>query len=131
MIRYLFVILLCTAFPASSEENETLTIDQVVVESVDLAFSNESNTQPELSEFGIQNYVLMSNDLGERWAVVTVKNKASGRRTLTQKHFLAVLANGDRIFPNEFSQFFNRNETMSVTISFGQNKFPILSIYSR
>lgn len=129
--KYCCVLVVCAAFPATSKESEALNVDQVALNRAELAFPNNSNIQPDISDFGIQNFVLMSNDLGERWAVLTVKNEASGRRTLTEQHLLAILANGDYIFPNRFYQTFNGNETISVTIEFGQSKFPILSIYSR
>ncbi|MCL1123777.1 hypothetical protein [Shewanella surugensis] len=129
--KYLFVIALCVAFPATSEESEALTVDQVALNRADLAFPNVDNIKPDMSDFGIQSYVLMSNDLGERWAVLTIKNEASGRRTLNQEHLLAILANGDHIFPKAFYQTFNGNETISVTIAFGKSKFPVLAIYSR
>ena len=123
-------ILLVCAFGAHSGE-EVLSIDRVVPNSFNLAFPNESNTQPEQSDFSVNNFVLMSNDSGERWAVVTLTNMASGRRSLTNKHLMAIVADGQRIAPLEFLQSFKADETLSLTINFGESKFPLLSIYSR
>jgi len=131
LAKSLSMALLCVAFSASCAANDALSIDQTPIHTMDLAFPNENNVQPSLGDFGIKNHVLMSNDEGERWAVVTIENEASGRRTLTNKHLLAILANGERIHPNDFSESFDGKEMKSVTMSFGYSKFPILSIYSR
>ncbi|WP_299494786.1 hypothetical protein [uncultured Shewanella sp.] len=130
MIKYVSPILLLLSFTAASTENEALNIDQVSVPASDLAFPNDRNIQPTRSSFMIQNYVLMSNDLGERWGVITIQNNSAGRRTLSEKHLLALLADGERIFPHHFSHSFKAHETQSITIAFGENKFPILSIYT-
>lgn len=129
--KYIVAVLLCLSFSTFAEENETLNIEQVVSDRVELAFPNEDNIEPDLSDFTVKNYILLSNDLGERWVVVTLKNESSNHRTLTEKHLLSTLANGEHIFPADFSQTFKGKEVMSVTINFGLNKFPILSIQSR
>ncbi|WP_366942489.1 hypothetical protein [uncultured Shewanella sp.] len=131
MIKYFFVLLSLISFSASSTENEALNVDQVSVSASDLSFPNDRNIQPSRSDFFIKNYVLMSNDLGERWALITIKNNSAGRRTLSEKHILALVADGERIFPHDFSHSFKAHETLSITIAFGQNKFPILSVYTQ
>ncbi|MEL0645969.1 hypothetical protein V6248_00910 [Pseudoalteromonas agarivorans] len=72
----------------------------------------------------------MSNDEGERWAVITLTNLASGKRELNQEHILGLFADGSRLTPSEFKLGFNGNQTQSVTVSFAEHKFPILSVYS-
>jgi hypothetical protein len=130
MLKRMSLILLVCTFGAHSGE-EVLSIDRVVPNSFNLAFPNESNIQPEQSDFSVNNFVLMSNDSGERWAVVTLTNMASGRRSLTNKHLMAIVADGQRIAPLEFLQSFKADETLSLTINFGESKFPLLSVYSR
>ena len=73
MLKRMSLILLVCTFGAHSGE-EVLSIDRVVPNSFNLAFPNESNIQPEQSDFSVNNFVLMSNDSGERWAVVTLTN---------------------------------------------------------
>ncbi|MDC8831358.1 hypothetical protein [Alteromonas gilva] len=126
----MLLVLLAFTFAANADE-EALSVDRVVPNGMALAFPNEQNIQPEQSDFEVNNYVLMSNDSGERWAVVTLTNQASGGRTLTQKHLMAIVANGRRIGPVEFMQSFKGHETLSVTITFGISQFPLLSVYSR
>lgn len=130
MLKIISWILLATSFVAYSSD-EVLSIDRIVPNNFGLAFPNESNIQPEQSDFQVNNFVLMSNEVGERWAVVTLTNLASGSRSLTNKHLMALVANGQRIIPIEFSQNFKADETLSLTINFGESKFPLLSVYSR
>ncbi|MGF1697892.1 hypothetical protein L4D20_03445 [Vibrio kyushuensis] len=131
MSKYIISALLCLSFSALSDDYEAINIEQVVSERFELAFPNEDNIEPNISDFTVINYILLSEEGGERWAVVTLKNESSSRRTLTEKHLLSTLANGDYIFPSNFSQSFKGNEVMSVIISFAVNKFPILSIKTR
>jgi hypothetical protein len=70
----------------------------------------------------------MSNDLGERWAVITLTNTSSGSRILEHEHLMALFADGKRKSSLAFKVSFEGQETQSVTVSFGENKFPILSI---
>jgi hypothetical protein len=115
----------CTTF---ANEKEVLTVDRVITHNIELAFDNDKNEKPKLSEFELVNYIVMSNDLGERWAVVTVINQASGNRILENDHLMALFANGERATPAHLKVNFDANETKSLTISFGENKFPLLSI---
>lgn len=124
-------LLLAIPFVTQANKDDVLSIDRVVPQNFDLAFPNEFNNQPDLSDFKINSFALMSNEAGERWAVVTLTNLASGKRSLTQKHIMAIVANGERIAPLEFLQSFNADETLSLTINFGESKFPLLSVYSR
>lgn len=128
MYKAIFSVLFlftCTTF---ADEKEVLTVDRIISHNIELAFDNDKNEKPKLSEFELVNYILMSNDLGERWAVVTVKNQASGNRILENDHLMALFANGERSKPAHLKLNFFANETKSLTISFGENKFPLLSI---
>ena len=124
------VILLVGLYDSNASE-QALSIETRVPSSVELAFPNESGLAPELSEFQVLSFVPMSNEAGERWAVLTIKNLASGRRTLSQKHLMALTADGNRINPNEVSQSFLADETLSIVVNFGERKFPLLSVFSR
>ncbi|TMO82035.1 hypothetical protein CWC16_02095 [Pseudoalteromonas sp. S3776] len=111
-------------------QNNVLNVDRAIPNSMQLSFPNDNNITPKKSDFSIVNYVLMSNEIGERWAVITLTNLASGKRELNQDHLLALFADGSRLTPSEFKLGFNGNQTQSVTISFAEHKFPILSVYS-
>ncbi|NMP16326.1 hypothetical protein [Thalassotalea sp. Y01] len=130
MQRLLSILLCFLSFSALTIESDTLTVDRAVNADIELAFANDRGIEPTLSDFELLNYVIMSNEAGERYAVVTLKNLASGSRQLESKHLLALFANGERKQPSDFKLNFDANETQSLTISFGENKFPILAISS-
>ncbi|MBL1418118.1 MAG: hypothetical protein COA76_03340 [Moritella sp.] len=116
------------SFSSNANETEVLTVDRVVPNNLELSFPNDRRIKPKSSDFELVNYVVMSNELGERWAVVTVRNSSTGGRSLENGHLMALFANGDRKSPLEFKVSFEGKETQSITVSFGENKFPILTI---
>jgi len=126
-----FLLLFLLSISTIANEDEVLTVDRVIANTVEFAFENDKNKKPKLSDFELLNYIIMSNELGERWAVVTIKNQASGNRILESNHLMALFANGERSNPTPLKFNFTANEMKSVTVSFGENKFPILSISSR
>ena len=128
MYKFAVPALVFMAFISSANETEVLTVDRVVSKNVVLAFPNDKNLKPKSSDFELLNYVIMSNDIGERWAVLTLTNTSSGNRMLEQSHLMALFADGERKNPLAFKLNFEGEETQSITVSFGESKFPILSI---
>jgi len=126
----LLVLLLITNH-AIAVDNEVLFADQTIVGSELIEFPNDSKVYANKSDFEILHSLLMSNEIGERWATITVVNHAGGRRELNQDHILALMANGSRRFPLRFSRDFKSQQTLSVLIRFGSNQFPILRISTR
>lgn len=129
MLAYVFIALTFVSFTASADD-DVLNVDRSVSKSIQLAFSNDNNITPKKSDFEVINYVLMSNENGERWSVITLTNLSHGERSINQEHLLALFADGSRSEPLAFTSNFKGKETQSLTLSFGENKFPILSIYS-
>jgi hypothetical protein len=129
MFAYVFIALTFVSFTASADD-DILNVDRSVSKSIQLAFSNDNNITPKKSDFEVVNYVLMSNENGERWGVLTLTNLSHGERSINQEHLLALFADGSRSAPLAFTSNFTGKETQSLTLSFGENKFPILSIYS-
>ena len=124
------IILLMLSWSTQADSIKALNVDRAVSNSMHLSFANDSNITPKKGDFKITNYVLMSNEEGERWAVITLTNLSSGNRELGEEHILALFADGSRFMPMEFKLGFKGNETQSVTVSFADYKFPILSVYS-
>ncbi len=123
-----------TAFAGDNDDdapNDALTIDRTVIGASEIAFPNDDRIYPKVSDFEVLNFVLMSSINGERWATVTLKNKASGSRKLQPDHIMALFANGERKSPGHVKRTFDGNETVSFPLSFGHSKFPVLSIYTR
>ncbi len=128
--KALVIILLVLSWASQADSIKALNVDRAVPNSMHLSFANDSNITPKKGDFKIVNYVLMSNEEGERWAVITLTNLSSGNRELGEEHLLALFADGSRFMPMEFKLGFKGNETQSVTVSFADYKFPILSVYS-
>jgi hypothetical protein len=131
MLAFVLIAFSFFSFTANADDDdEVLTVDRSVSKSIQLAFSNDNNITPKKSDFEVVNYVLMSNENGERWSVITLTNLAQGERSVNQEYLLALFADGSRSEPLIFTRNFKGKETQSLTLSFGVNKFPILSIYS-
>ncbi|NQZ80904.1 MAG: hypothetical protein HRT52_07795 [Colwellia sp.] len=130
MAQFLFLALISLTWIAQAKSTEVLSVDRSVTNNINLFFPNERNIKPKAGDFEIINYVLMSNEVGERWGVITLTNLSNGSRELDQDHLLALFADGSRQPPLEYKLNFKGKETQSITVSFGQSKFPILSIHS-
>ena len=126
--KILVSALILLSFSIHADETETLIVDRVVSSNIELAFPNDKNIKAKSSDFQLVNYVVMSNEIGERWAVITLNNTSTGSRVLISEHLMALFANGERVSPLAFKLSFEGNETQSITVSFGENKFPILAI---
>jgi len=130
MIKYIIPLLLLIPSLAKAEVEEVLSVDRSVEKNIQLSFPNDRNIKPKQSDFEILNYVLMSNELGERWVVVTLTNASTGSREFGHQHLLGLFADGSRMSPLPYKLNFKGQETQSITVSFGVHKFPILSIYT-
>jgi hypothetical protein len=128
--KYIFPIFILFSSAINAEDTEILSVERSVSTNIQLSFANENNIMPKKGDFKIVNFVLMSNEIGERWGVITLTNLATGNRTLDQDHILGLFADGSRTSPLEYKLNFEGKETQSITVSFGVYKFPILSIYS-
>jgi hypothetical protein len=126
--QLLISALIFITFTSHADEVEVLTVDRVISSKIELAFSNDKGLKAKSSDFKLVNYVTMSNDIGERWAVLTITNTSSGNRMLEQAHLLGLFADGERKAPLELKLNFEGHETQSITVPFGESKFPILSI---
>ncbi len=130
MHKYIISTFVFMAFTSNANEIEVLTVDRVTSKNIEFAFPNDKNLKPKASDYELVHYVIMSNELGERWALLTLTNTSTGNRMLEHDHLMALFANGERQKPLEFKFNFEGRETQSITVSFGESKFPILSIRS-
>lgn len=128
MRKSLFLIFTLMLANIAIANDDVLAIDRVVDKNVQIAFPNDDNMSPRRSEFELLNFVLMSSESGERWAVVTLKNTSTGKRIFEQDQLMALLANGTRIYPQEIKQTFEGGEVISLNVHFGKKQFPILNI---
>ena len=129
-IKYSFFILMILMSFYSLADEQTLNIDRQLPINTQLSFPNPDRIAPQRSDFEVISAVPMSSDSGDRWVLLTMHNLALGNRTLTQNHLLAILADGNRVFPAQFSQRFKADETISLSIFITSSKFPILQVIS-
>ncbi|MCF2917593.1 MULTISPECIES: hypothetical protein [Pseudoalteromonas] len=129
----LIAFTLVAGFMARSAHANTsvLSVDPITPGNV-FAFENDARRYPKQSEFSIVHSVSMSSESGRRLAVVTVENKASGSRILQADHIMALFADGRRLHPLAFDEGIKLDdgEKRSLTLSFGENEYPILAVYT-
>ena len=130
MLKRLATSLVFLSLSSYAIDNDVLTVDRSVSKNIQLSFPNEQNIKPKESDFEVLNYVLMSSETGERWSVITIENTASGNRSLEHSHIMGLFADGSRFVPQENKLQFEGGEVQSITVSFGEYKFPILAIYT-
>lgn len=130
MLKRLATSLVFLSLSSYAIDNDVLTVDRSVSKNIQLSFPNEQNIKPKESDFEVLNYVLMSSETGERWSVITIENTASGNRSLEHNHIMGLFADGSRFVPQENKLQFEGGEVQSITVSFGEYKFPVLAIYT-
>ena len=87
--------------------------------------------EPEPSDVEMVHYDLMSNDLGERWALITFHNSSSGQRVLKDKQVVAVFADGARAYARNLDHRLDGGERFTQAVFFGFHKFPIVDVKTR
>jgi hypothetical protein len=123
------IILLIFSITANADdipENEVLTIDDPIPGSLHLEFSDADDLQPKIGDFKILSSLYMSNQLGERWATLTILNQSSSQRLLDRHYIVALFADGEKRHPLNIEHTFYGKEQITMTISFGKSKYPIL-----
>ena len=115
--------------------NEVITVDPVSPKFQKYPFIDEDLQRqkdlPDRSDVEILNQTLMSNEAGERWATVTLKNSASGKRIFTEKNIYAMYADGSKGKPYQARVTLEGDEIGSYLFFFGKHKFPILYVFTR
>ncbi|MBW9259768.1 MAG: hypothetical protein K1566_06660 [Candidatus Thiodiazotropha sp. (ex. Lucinisca nassula)] len=107
-------------------ENEVLTFDDPVPGSLYLEFTDADDLLPKIGDFKIISSLFMSNQLGERWATLTILNQSSSQRLLDRHYIVALFADGEKRHPIDIEHTFYGKEQITLTINFGKSKFPIL-----
>jgi hypothetical protein len=131
MKRYFSFLMLLFSSQLLAQQN-VYTFDVSVANVPPSAFENETRQYPKSSDFVLQVYHPMSTQEGERAALVTIKNTASGKRFFEAEHVLALLANGERVTPTMAKQKYalEGGESLTVTLEFGKHDYPLISVYT-
>ena len=82
--------------------------------------------KPKANDFELLHFAPMSNKIGERWILITVKNTSIGRRLFKSEHIVGTFANGEQTNPKGLNESVNAGQIFSKAIFFGINKFPIV-----
>ena len=84
--------------------------------------------RPKANDFELINFTPMSNKIGERWVLLSVKNTSSGRRFLKSEYIVATFANAEQANPININESVEPGKIFSKTVFFGVNKFPVLTL---
>ncbi len=126
---------LCSCFAYSepvSPSDLTVSFDEVTIAEGKLAFERESgDLRPSLSEFQLSYCRFLSNDLGERFALVTLAKEAGIRRIVDTRDIVGVLASGERLFPISIEGETHIGRRGTVLLHFGSHKFPLVGVEVR
>ena len=121
----------CFAFilPANAVGGDTALQFESLNRNVNyLDFKDKDDLQPVKSAFSMVEYSLMSNPQGDRWALVTVKNKTAKQEKISDDNFVAVFADGERRNASKFFELVAPNGRLTEAIYFGKSNFPIILI---
>ena len=131
--RYLnlaFAVLVSVDSYASDVDvaDTTLKFENSPFKNVELRCSHKEDIRPTKSDFELVDYAVMSSEIGDRFALLTVSNKSSGQRIFNQSHIVAVLGDCSRKHPYSFERKFLGNEDITLTVQFGLSRFPLVKI---
>ena len=106
----------------------SLKFENLPFKNAEINCDNDDRLDPKSNDFELHDYAVMSSELGERFALLMIKNTSSGQRILNQEHIVAIFGNCERKLPNTFEQKFSSGESLTVTVNFGLNRFPIVKL---
>ena len=143
LVVTLFVLVFPSSlFAAEKEGNEDHKKDEDVNEGTLLLFDENTPRSahfsfdikeskrlvPKTNDFELIHFAPMSNRIGERWVLITVKNKASGHRFLKSEYIVATFANGDQANPTNLNVSVESRQVITKNIFFGVKKFPVVTL---
>ncbi|MDF1780554.1 MAG: hypothetical protein P1U67_04605 [Alcanivoracaceae bacterium] len=121
-------VTLVLAAIASADESMVLQYDARPPLQGEIRFDQNDPKKIARHDFEVIDYALMSNDQGERWAVVTFRNNASGMRLLANEYLLANFSDGTQRFALNLEGKVEANQYITRNVFFGYHRFPILQL---
>ena len=122
---------LTVAAEGYSAGDSILFFDQQTVPFDSLNFQRDRDLLPEPSDFRIVASSFLSNELGERWALITFENQASGQRLLKNEAIVATFADGYQRHSMNLDQVVKGGDVVTLSVSFGVRRFPIVGVSMR
>lgn len=126
----LFFLLGSAAYAYEPENDQVLRFEHSPFKDVQLNCERDKDVVPKRSELQLDNYALLAADNGQRVAIVTLTNAASGQRIFNQDHIVAVMADCARIFPQQFEIRLAPRQQTTLQIHFGRTLQPVLQLIS-
>lgn len=118
-----------TAFPEEIfEKDRVLHFDQPKSPLLSLTFKHKDELKPAASNFHIIEVSYLSNNIGDRWAVVTFENSSPGQRFLKNEAIVATFADGTQSHGLNLNETLKGNERLTKAVNFGIHQFPIVSV---
>ncbi|TQF67306.1 hypothetical protein [Pseudoalteromonas luteoviolacea] len=129
MKRIILPLLLLSSV-AYANNDKPFTIDNTQIYTDSSLFYSEKDIRPVGSDFKVKTAITMSNEEGERAALLSIENLSSGRRTLEPHHLMVTYADGSAKvlsnLPEKLS--FKAGETINITVNLGKNLYPVISV---
>lgn len=122
----------CIFAEPPATESLVVSFDEVVISQGNLAFDSDRNVlRPSLSEFEIEYQRFLSNDLGQRFALITFSKKKNMLRSISERDIVGVLANGQRLYPIKLEGETQIGSRGSIFVHFGKHQFPLVDLETR
>lgn len=110
------------------EDRQLLFDDTPRFDNLYFDIDESDRLKPKANDFVLLHFAPMSNKIGERWVLITVKNTSAGHRILKSEHIVATFANEQQKNPIDLSESIDAGQIFSKAIFFGVNKFPIVML---
>lgn len=111
-----------------SEKDRALHFDQNQTPLKSFNFKHDDELRPVPNDFRIVEASFLSNNFGERWAIVTFENSSAGQRFLKNDTIVAAFADGSQANGLNLNETFKGHERLTKAVSFGIHQFPIVSV---
>ncbi len=111
-------------------EDRVLYFDPALPAVGELRFQRDDDLDPDTNDFRIVHAAFMSNNLGERWALLTIENTANGQRLLKDEYLVATFANGSQAEAIGVEETVKPRQRITKTVYFGLHRFPIIAVSS-
>lgn len=108
--------------------DKALHFDQPQIKIKSLNFKHDDELKPVLNDFKIIQATYLSNNIGERWAIVTFENKSTGKRFLKNESIVATFADGNQNYGLNLDEMLKGNERITKSVFFGIHQFPIVYV---
>ncbi|WP_240225024.1 hypothetical protein [Rheinheimera hassiensis] len=125
---FIAALLASVSSAAIADVDSVLHFTPTPFKDTELNCERDKHITPKRSALILENYALMAANNGERVALVTLRNGASGQRIYNQEHIVAVLGDCSRVLPNAFELRLDAREQRSLQIYFGKQQQPVLQL---